>query len=259
MFADTQILDVFIIFYFFYAFYDVIRNFFASFKQQDKNETQKKDRKITNEMIQEAMNNRKFGEFTLAPAVVFFKDGDVVPSKGYKIDKLPISNGITPPFRMLISASAEDLLDIFDDFIALLGENCSVAVEDFRTNTGDRVDYFAFYKETFIVRSILLDFDDLLLNDGFVGLSIWNEIAQAEVQLTMHKILQVYAKNIVPFQQTLTGYGIPENPDLRFFFEDFYMLVSTHAGDSAVEELKDRLCIDHSVVQQQGGFEAMNN
>ena len=259
MFADTQILDVFIIFYFFYAFYDVIRNFFASFKQQDQNVTQKKDRKVTNEMLQEAMNNRKFGEFTLAPAVVFFKDGDVVPSKGYKIDKLPTSNGITPPFRLLISASAEDLLDIFDDFIALLGESCSVVVEDFKTKTGDHVDYFAFYKETFVVRSILLDFEDLLLNDGFVGLAIWNEMTQAEVQLTMHKILQVYAKNIVPFQQALTGYGIPENPDLRFFFEDFYMLVSTQAGDSAIEELKDRLCVDYSIVQQQGGLEAMSN
>jgi hypothetical protein len=257
MFADTQIIGVLFLFYFFYAFYDVIKSFFSGFKPVHQGVTHKKDRKLTQEMIQEAMKNRTFGSFSLTPAVVFFKDGDVIPSEGYKIEKQVMPNGRVHS-RMLVSASAEDLLDIFDDFIALLGESCSVVVEDFRTTAGDHVDYFAYYKETFIVRSILLDFDELLLNDGFIGLAIWSEATQAEVQLNMHKVIQVFARDIVPFQQVLAGYGIQEDPKLRFFFEDFYMLVSTQAGDSAVEALKDRLCIDHSAVQQ-GGFEAMAN
>lgn len=257
MFADTQIISVFIMFYFFYAFYDVIKYIFSGFNKSYQKVTPKKDRKITEEMIQEAMKNRTIGDFTLTPAVVFFKDGDVIPSRGYKIEKEAMSNGQIRS-RMLVSASAEDVLDIFDDFIALLGESCSVVVEDFRTNNGDHVDHFAHHKETFIVRSILLDFDEFLLNDGFVGLAIWSEMAQAEVQLTMHKIIQVFARDTIPFQQVLTGYGINEDPELRFFFEDFYMLVSTEAGDAAVEALKDRLCLDYSSVQQ-GGFEAMIN
>ena len=244
-------------FYFFYAFYDVIKEFISGFKPAHQNVTHKKDRKVTEEMIQEAMKNRTYGGFTLTPAVVFFKNGDVIPSEGYKIEKSVLPNGRTQS-RMLVSASAEDVLDIFDDFIALLGESCGVVVEDFRANPGDHVDHYAYYKDTFIVRSILLDFDDFLLNDGFVGVAIWREMAQAEVQLTMHKIIQVFARDTIPFQQVLAGYGIKEDPELRFFFEDFYMLVSTQAGDSAVEALKDRLCIDQSVMQQ-GGFETMSN
>lgn len=258
MFADPEIILMFFFCYLLYRFSDNIRDFISNLTQGNNRASENKKPIITDEMIQDAMKNRTFGSFTLTPAVVFFKDGDVIPSEGYKIDKQVLPNGRTQ-FRMLISASAEDLLDIFDDFITLLGESCSVVVEDFRTNAGDHVDYFAYYKETFIVRSILLDFDDFLLNDGFFGLAIWSEAAQAEVQLTMHKVIQVFARDIVPFQHGLAGYGIEEDPELRFFFEDFYMLVSTEAGDSAVEALKDRLCIDHSVVQQQGGFEAMSN
>ncbi len=257
MFADTQILGVFVMAYFFYLFYDFIKDMISGFKQAYRNVNPKKDRKVTREMIQEAMKNRTFDGFTLTPAIVFFKDGDVVPSEGYKIEKSLMPNGQVQS-RMLVSASAEDLLDIFDDFIVLLGESCGVVVEDFRAKAGDHVDHYAYGKDTFIVRSILLDFDDFLLNDGFVGLVIWSEAAQAEVQLTMHKVIQVFAIDNVPFQHVLAGYGIREDPNLRFFFEDFYMLVSTMAGDSAIEALKDRLCIDHSVVQQ-GGFEAMTN
>ncbi len=258
MFADTEIIIVFFICYLFYAFYDNIRDLISNLTLGNYGASEEKNPVITDEMIQEAMKNRIFDGFTLAPAVVFFKDGDVVPTEGYKIEKLNMQDGRTPSYRMLISASAEDLLDIFDDFIALLGESCGVVVKDFRAKDGDDVDHYAYNKETFIVRSILLDFEDFLLNDGFVGLAIWSEMAQAEVHLTKHKILQVYARDTFPFQQVLTGYGIHEDPELRFFFEDFYMLVSTHAGDSAVEALKDSLCIDHSAMQQ-GGFEAMSN
>ena len=248
MFADLGIFSIFFILYFFYAFYDVIRDCISSFKRGYNGDSNDKNPVITREMIHEAMKNRTFGGFTLTLAVVFFKDGDVIPSEGYKIETRVMADGRTQS-RMLVSASAEKVLDIFDEFIALLGDTCSIVLEDFRTDKGDHIDHFAYYKDTFVVRSILLDFDELLLNDGFIGLAIWSDAAQAEVQLTMHKVIQIYARDTFPFQQVLAGYGIKEDPELRFFFEDFYMLVSTEAGDFAVEALKDRLCIDHSAMQ----------
>ncbi len=257
MFADINMFGMIAIAALLYRIYDFIKARISGFKGSQQQVNLKKERNVTQEMIQEAMKNRTFDGFTLSPAIIFFKDGDVVPSKGYKIEKELMPNGQVLS-RLLVSASAEDVLDILDDFIVLLGESCSVVVEDFRAKADDHVEYYAYYKDTFIVRSILLDFDEFLLNDGFVGLAIWSEAAKAEVQLTMHKVLIVYARDIVPFQQVLAGYGMQENPELRFFFEDFYMLVSTTAGDSAVVALKDRLCIDQTVVQQ-GGFEAMTN
>jgi hypothetical protein len=251
MFADAGIIGLFFICYFFYAFYYIIKECISSFKQEYRKTENVESRKITGEMIQEAMNNRTFGDFTLTPAVVFFKDGDMVPSEGFKIEQQVMPGGYSYS-RIVVSVSAEKVLDIFDEFVALLGDTCGVVMEDFRTDNGDHIDHFAYYKDTFIVRSILLDFEDLLLNDGFVGLAIWNEAVPAEVQLTRHKIIQVFARDTSPFQQVLAAFDIEENPELRFFFEHFYLLVSTEAGDSAVETLKDRLCIDHSVVQAGG-------
>ena len=257
MFADAGIIGLFFLCYFFYSFYDIIKDCISAFKQGYRKTENGENRKITDEMIQEAMNNRTFGDFTLTPAVVFFKDGDVIPSEGYKIEKRVMPDGHIRS-RIVVSASAEKVLDIFDEFVALLGDSCSVVLEDFRTDNGDHIDHFAYYKDTFVARSILLDFEDLLLTDGFVGLTIWSEAAQAEVQLTRHKIIQVFAKDTSLFQQVLAELEIEENPELRFFFEHFYLLVSTEAGDSAVETLKDRLCIDHSVVQAGGPDQLCN-
>jgi len=257
MFADVGIIATLFIFYFIYAFYDIIRDCVASFKQGYNGKEYNHEPVITKDMIQEAMKNKTFGNFTLPPAVVFFKDGDVIPSEGYKVEKRIMPDGNIQS-RILVSASVEKVLDMFNEFIALLGDTCGVVLEDFRTDKGDHIDHFAYYKDTFVVRSILLDFEELLLNDGFVGLAVWSEMAQAEVQLTMHKVIQIYARDISPFQQVLAEFGIQEDTELRFFFEDFYMLLSTDVGDFAVEALKNRLCIDHSIMQA-GGFEAMNN
>lgn len=257
MFADIGIIGLFFLCYFFYAFYDIIKDCVSSLKLGYHEKVNDKSQKITGAMIQQAMNNRTFGDFTLTPAVVFFKDGDVIPSEGYKIEKHVMPNGYSKS-RIVVSASAEKVLDIFDEFVALLGDTCSVVLEDFRTDNGDHIDHFAYYKDTFVVRSILLDFEDLLMNDGFVSLAIWSEAALAEVQLTMHKIIQVYARDTRPFQQVLAEFGIVENPELKFFFEHFYLLVSNEAGDSAVEALKDRLCIDQSVVSAGGPDQLCN-
>lgn len=257
MFADAGLIGLLFIFYFFYAFYDIIKGFVSNFKPGYHAKQSNERLKVTKEMIQQAMNNRTFDGFTLTPAVVFFKDGDVIPSEGYKIEKRVMPDGRRQS-RIVVSASAEKLLDIFDELMALLGESCSVVVEDFRADNGDHIDYFAYYKDNFVVRSILLDFEDLLLNDGFVGLAIWSEAAQAEVQLTRHKIIQVFARETSPFQRVLAEFDIEENPELRFFFDHFYLLVSTEAGDSAVAALKDRLCIDYSVVQAGGPDQLCN-
>jgi len=257
MFADAGLLGIIFIFYFFYAFYDLIKDCIASFKHGYHGEENQHNPVITEDMIQEAMQNKTYGNFTLTPAVVLFKDGDVIPSEGYKVEKLVMSDDNIRS-RILVSASAEKILDIFDECISLLGDTCSIVLEDFRTDKGDHIDHFAYYKDTFIVRSVLFDFEELLLNDGFVGLAIWSETAQAEVQLTMHKIILVYAADISRFKAALASFGIKEDPELRFFFEDFHLLVSTEAGNTAIETLKDRLYIDHSIVQA-GGPEEMSN
>jgi len=103
-----------------------------------------------------------------------------------------------------------------------------------------------------------LDFEELLLNDGLVGVAIYGESSRAEVQLTKHKVIQVFASELSYFRRVLSRYSIREDSELKFLFEDFYLLVSSETGDQAMEALKDRLCIDNSVFHP-GGFEATYN
>jgi len=68
----------------------------------------------------------------------------------------------------------------------------------------------------------------------------------------------VFAEDTSRFEDALVSFGIKEDPELRFFFEEFYLLVSTEKGDSAIESLKDRLCIDHSAVHKSDPPEMVN-
>ena len=64
MFADIGIIGLFFLCYFFYAFYDIIKDCISAFKQGNRKMENLENRKITDEMIQEAMNNQTFGDFT---------------------------------------------------------------------------------------------------------------------------------------------------------------------------------------------------
>lgn len=257
MFTHIEIFFLFFVIYACTVRFDFIKDRFRSFKERFLKNQSKKNPVISPEMLQEAIENRTYGNFILSPAIIFFKDGDVIPTEGYKTDKIIAPDGRSQ-YRLIVSASSEKILDLFDDFVKLLGETCSMFVEDFRTNPGDHIDHFAYHKDTFAVRSILLDFEEFILNDGFVGLAIWNEFARVEVQLTVHKIIIAYASEICSFKQVLAKYGIPENPELKFLFEDFHLLIGTEAGDLAIEALKDRLCVDCSIVQAGDPNQMMN-
>lgn len=74
MFADVGVIVILIVIYFIYACSDLIRNIISAFKQGYFGEESKQDPVITQEMIKQAMENRTYGDFTLTPAVVFFKE-----------------------------------------------------------------------------------------------------------------------------------------------------------------------------------------
>jgi hypothetical protein len=138
--SDFSILFVLFSGYLIYSTFKLFQDAIVSIKKRNQGNGKDRISKITGEQIQEAMRNKTFGNFTLTPAVIFFKDGDLIPSEGYKVNKLMLPNGSTL-YQMIVSASAEKILDIFDDFASLLGDTCGVVLEDFRNNEYDHIDY----------------------------------------------------------------------------------------------------------------------
>ncbi len=247
MFAEFGILIILLIIMLYQKYSDFLNEGFLSLKGKISGKQKNSDPVISPEMIEEALANRTYGDFTMTPAVVFFKDGDAIPSEGYKIDKRMIADGRIQS-RITISASAEKILDLFDDLVKRLGDTCGIAVEDYRAKQG-HVDHYAYSRDTFLIRSILVDFEEFILNDGLVGIAIWNDFEQAEIQLTVYKIIVVYAFDISCFISVLDSYGLQEDSELRFYFENFHQLLGTDSGDSAIEALKAQLCINYSMMQ----------
>lgn len=252
-----EIILVMVIVYLFIVFHDRVRDWCEAWRKSRQQRPSHQPSPLTTEAVKDAMKHRTFGTFTLPPAVVFFKAGDNIPTEGYKVRKTMLPDGRFQ-YQVIISVSVEKILDLFDTLVSLLGEHCHVVVQDFGSRTAEHVDYFAYQKDTVIVRSILCDFEELLLSDGFIGLVVYSEVAKAEIQLTQHKIIQIFALDLRPFRQVLNRYGIVENPELRFLFEDFHLLVEYVDDRAVLQSLKERLCVESMAVQSDG-FEGAYN
>lgn len=156
MFAAFEIIGTIFISYLIYTPICKIKDCIAKFIKAHNDEKCNRDPLITEGMIQEAMENKTFGNFTLSEAVAILKDSEVIPSEGYKVEKQVMPDGQSQK-RIIVSAS-----------------------------------------------------------------------------------------------------GIKKDPELRFIFEDFLLSVAVEDGDSAIEALKDRLCIDRSFLQA-ADYNLVNN
>jgi hypothetical protein len=257
MISGLQIILIFVAIYLAVVCYDRIRDWIDGQRKGCQQQPSDQPLKITPKMLQEAMAHRRFGTFTLPPAVVVFKIGSKVPVEGYRVQKSLLPNGRCR-YQVTVAASAEKILDLFDALLMCLGEYCHVVVQDFGIPEAYEVDYFAFQKDMVIVRSIFYDFEELLLNDGFMGLAVYNEAVPAEVQLTQHKIIQIFALDLKPFRQVLNRYRIEENPELKFLFEDFHLHLEKEDDRIVLQSLKERLGVEF-IAKQSGDFDAVYN
>lgn len=243
-----EIIFIFLVLWMVVENQDRFRNWVDAWRHRRRKQPSDPAESVTAEKIQQAMKHRTFGAFTVPPAVVFFKAGDDLPQEGYKVRKHVLPNGRFQ-YQAIVSVSAEKLLDLFDALLPLLGEYCHVVLQDFGAREGELIEYVAYQKDTVIVRSILCDFEELLLNDGLIGLAVYSDIVRAEVQLTQQKVIQIFALDLIPFRRLLQRYGIEENPKLKFLFEDFHLLVEQVHDRMILESLKERLCVENMTVQ----------
>lgn len=195
-----------------------------------------------------ALVNKSFGNFTLTKAVAIFKDSELIPKEGYMVTQQKQENG--REYEILgISVSAERLYFLFDDFISLLGDTCGIVIEDHYVEEGQHMDHIAHQKDTVVVRSILSGFEEVIVSDGFLGVAVYDESGRTEVQLSDHKMIYVFSVNTGPFKEIMAEYGIKEVPDIVFINQVPHFHLAAENNRDSLEALKDRLCIDQTVVQ----------
>ncbi|MEM9827353.1 MAG: hypothetical protein AAF958_12220 [Planctomycetota bacterium] len=208
---------------------------------------------LSEEELQTHMGIRTYGAFELTDAIRPSYDLQIVPRQAYRHDEyVDDASGVSTPVIMA-SATRRVLMDAFLNLIEPLGNVVDVVLETSHTSQGSHEDLYREHIDMPVLKSILLEFEDLLLNDGCTGIAVINPSKRQEVQLDEHKLLIAYGDPLEPFEQALIGDDIFPDPELRFLTEAEHVHSSSRRLFTEFEKLTTRLGMDAGV-QDEGGL-----
>ncbi|MDA1016776.1 MAG: hypothetical protein O3A00_20250 [Planctomycetota bacterium] len=202
---------------------------------------------LSDEQLEEHLSVTRYGDFTLTDAVRPSYNLEVVPQAGYRHDYyLDNETGVKIPVIMA-AASKEKMFDVFLDLLDPLGNEVDVVLEtSHERNLGGHQDLYRECIDLPVLKSILYDFDDALLDDGCMGLAVLNPQIPLEVQFDEHKLLIMYGEGVKVFEEILEDYGLRNHTDIRFITEAEHVHSSTDEFIREFEQMRYRLGIDHS-------------
>src|SRR5262249_48377950 len=145
-----------------------------------------------------------YGDFWLTDAIRPSLTRQVVPSQGYRVEMYRDTQaGIAVP--VLAAAVARGhLVDVFLELLEPLREVGDGVLE--ASHDTDRDSHRVVYREDIalpVLKSHLVDSEQLLLHDGCTGVAVISKTAPMEVQFDEHKLLVIYARDLQPFQEIL--------------------------------------------------------
>jgi hypothetical protein len=146
----------------------------------------------------------------------------------------------------MASASKHQLFDLFMDCLDPLGHEVDVVLETSHRQDRKRhhLDLYREHIDLPVLKSILWDFEDLLLNDGCTGIAVMNPDTPQEVQFDEHKLLIIYGDPLDSFEEILQCRDVWLRPDIHFITEAEHVHSSKDQYYWQFEQLKTRLGID---------------
>ncbi len=148
---------------------------------------------LTDDEIEAHLGVSSYGAFELTDAVRPSYDLKVRPSQGYRHDLYVDEESQSKVPVIMAAASRNNLFDVFMKLIEPLGQTVDVVLETSHdTSKSEHVDLYREHIDMPVLKSILWDYEDLLLNDGCTGIAVLNPGTPQEVQFDEHKLLIVY-------------------------------------------------------------------
>jgi hypothetical protein len=133
-----------------------------------------------------------------------------------------------------------------DDLGRMLGWQFSLMTSHNRESAG-HTDLYREHIDMPVFKSLLWDYEDLLMNDGCTGMAVLNPAIPQEVQFDEHKLLIVYGNPLGAYEEVFRRFGIPKDDKIKFLTEAEHVHSSTDKFAQQFEELQMRLGMD-------GGF-----
>lgn len=200
---------------------------------------------LTESQLEAHLLNARYGDFVLTDAVRPSFDLQVVPRTGYRHDAYrDHDTGMQIPVLMA-AASRNAVMDLFMDLLDPLGYEVDVVLEtSHERNSRGHQDLYREHIDLPVLKSILYDFEDLLLDDGCTGIAVLNPNIPMEVQFDEHKLLIMYGQDLSDFETTLGDAGVACSQELKFITEAEHVHSSSDEFSRRFEELKYRLGLE---------------
>jgi hypothetical protein len=199
---------------------------------------------LSDEELQTHMGIQSYGMFDLTDAIRPSYDLQIVPKQGFRFDEyVDETSGSKTPVIMA-SATRNSLMDLFLDLIEPLGDVVDVVLESSHKSGSEHEDLYREHIDMPVLKSTLLEFEDLLLNDGCTGIAVINPAKRQEVQLDEHKLLIMYGDPLGKFESTLIDGDVYPDPKMHFITEAEHVHSSSEKMYDQFNILKNRLGMD---------------
>jgi len=201
--------------------------------------------RLSEEELEAHLGVMRYGDFLLTDAIRPSYDLQVVPCQGYRHDAYHDEESRTTVPVLMGAASNQHLFEVFMDLLDPLGFEVDVVLETShnRENRG-HVDLYREHIDMPVLKSILWDFEELLLNDGCTGIAVLNPSIPQEVQFDEHKLLIVYGEQLQEYENIFHDRQVPCDDQMKFITEAEHVHSSSDEYAERFEELKMRLGMD---------------
>jgi hypothetical protein len=200
---------------------------------------------LNEEELETHLGVNRYGKFILTEAVRPSYDLKVIPKQGYRHDHYVDEETKTKVPVLMAAASRENLFELFVELLDPLGHEVDVVLET--SHNRDSAGHTDLYREHIdlpILKSILYDFEELLMNDGCTGIAVLNPSIPQEVQFDEHKLLIVYGNPLRSYEDMLRQYNVGCDDKMKFVTEAEHVHSSSDKYFEQFEELKMRLGMD---------------
>jgi hypothetical protein len=203
---------------------------------------------LTEEQLEAHLGVQRYGRFMLTDAIRPSYDLKIVPRQGYRHDFYIDEESKTKVPVLMAAASREILFDVFLELVEPLGTEVDVVLEtSHNRETAGHTDLYREHIDLPVFKSMLWDYEDLLMNDGCTGMAVLNPSIPQEVQFDEHKLLIVYGQPLTEYEAVFRRFGIPCDEQIKFLTEAEHVHSSSERYQHQFEEMTRALGMD-------GGF-----
>lgn len=225
-----------------------LKKFFGDvFHEPPRRATPRPMRQVSEAELEAHLARDVYDGFQLTDAVRPSYDLTIVPQQGFRHDLFrDEENQLSVPVIMA-AADREVLLDLFLDLLDPLGSEIDVVLETSHQGVGGgHVDLYREAMDMPVLKSTLLDFEDILLDDGCTGVAVLNPAKRLEVQFDEHKLLVVYGEDLQEFEQALGDHGVRCDEEIRFITEAEHVHSSREEYWKRFQQLRTRLGVEET-------------